>query len=92
MKNAKLLLQRFITVSENQLPSSVVAGATGLYSEDNVADKMFDEDLATYWESPWSGPDAKLPQDVVVELDDSYVLEQVSFISHTIHNGVITDY
>ncbi len=81
-----------ITVSENQLPSSIVSGANGLYSEENVANKMFDEDLSTYWESPWSGPDAKLPQDVVVELDNSYVLEQVSFISHTIQNGGITDY
>ena len=81
-----------ITLSENQLPNSIVSGANGLYSEDNVADKMFDEDLSTYWESPYYGADAKLPQDVIVELDNSYVLEQISFISHTIKNGGVTDY
>ena len=81
-----------ITLSENQLPNSIVSGANGLYSEENVADRMFDEDLSTYWESPYYGADAKLPQDVIVELDNSYVLEQISFISHTIKNGGVTDY
>lgn len=69
-----------------------VAGAEGLYSESNTADRMFDNDLLTYWESPYGGENAKLPQDVVIELADTYQLEQVSFTSHTIQNGGVTKY
>lgn len=81
-----------VVPSENELPNSIVAGANGLYSETNVAGNMFDDDLSTYWESPYMGADAKLPQDVVVELDNTYTLEQVSFVSHTSQNGGVTDY
>ena len=27
------------------------------------ADRMFDDSLTTYWESPWSGSQATLPKD-----------------------------
>lgn len=70
----------------------VVAGGEALYSESNTVDRMFDGDLTTYWESPWSGENAKLPQDVVLTLADTYSLEQVSFTSHTIQNGGVTEY
>ena len=70
----------------------VIAGAEALYSESNVPARMFDGDLGTYWESPYTGSNAKLPQDVVVELTDICQLEQVTFISHTIQNGGVTEY
>ena len=70
----------------------VVAGAEGLYSESNTADRMFDNDLRTYWESPYGGSNAKLPQDVIVTLANKCQLEQVSFTSHTIQNGGVTKY
>lgn len=71
---------------------TVVSSASGDYSESNTADRMFDNDLLTYWESPYGGSNANLPKDVVIELNDTYVLEQISFISHTIQNGGVTDY
>ena len=74
------------------LKDSIVTGGDALYSESNTYDKMFDNDLSTYWESPYGGENAKLPQDVVLELADTYQLEQVSFTSHTIQNGGVTEY
>lgn len=80
------------------LKDSIVTGGDALYSESNTYDKMFDKDeygepnLNTYWESPYGGENAKLPQDVVLTLADSYQLEQVSFTSHTIQNGGVTEY
>ena len=74
------------------LGSEIVANADGLYSESNTADKMFDGSLDTYWESPYGGANANLPKDVILTLDDAYRLEQVSFTSHTIQNGGVTEY
>ena len=74
------------------LKESIVKVGDALYSESNTYDKMFDNDLSTYWESPYGGENAKLPQDVVLELADTYQLEQVSFTSHTIQNGGVTEY
>lgn len=74
------------------LGSEIVANADGLYSESNTADKMFDGSLDTYWESPYGGSNANLPKDVIITLDDIYRLEQVSFTSHTIQNGGVTEY
>lgn len=73
-------------------PDQVIADANALYSESNTADKMFDDDLLTYWESPYGGENAKLPQDVILTLDHTYMLEQISFTSHTIQNGGVTGY
>lgn len=73
-------------------PDQVIADANALYSESNTADKMFDDDLSTYWESPYGGENAKLPQDVILTLDHTYMLEQISFTSHTIQNGGVTGY
>lgn len=74
------------------LKDSIVTGGDALYSESNTYEWMFDNDLSTYWESPYGGENAKLPQDVVLELADTYQLEQVSFTSHTIQNGGVTEY
>lgn len=73
-------------------PNQIIADANALYSESNTADKMFDDDLLTYWESPYGGENAKLPQDVILTLDHTYMLEQISFTSHTIQNGGVTGY
>ena len=70
----------------------VIESAEAMYSESNVVDRMFDGDLLTYWESPWSGENAKLPQDVILTLANKCQLEQVSFTSHTIQNGGVTEY
>ena len=74
------------------LDSEIVASADGPYSESNTADKMFDGDIGSFWESPYGGSDANLPKDVIITLDDIYRLEQVSFTSHTIQNGGVTEY
>lgn len=81
-----------VVLSEKELASDIVGSSDALYSESNTPDKMLDGDLGTYWESPYSGENAKLPQDILIELNDIYNLEQVSFISHTMQNGGITDY
>ena len=73
-------------------PDEVIESADAMYSESNVVDRMFDDDLTTYWESPWSGENAKLPQDVVITLANKCQLEQISFTSHTIQNGGVTEY
>ena len=73
-------------------PDQVIADANALYSESNTADKMFDDDLSTYWESPYGGENAKLPQEIILTLDHTYMLEQISFTSHTIQNGGVTGY
>lgn len=73
-------------------PDQVIADANALYSESNTADKMFDDDLSTYWESPYGGANAKLPQEIILTLDHTYMLEQISFTSHTIQNGGVTGY
>lgn len=70
----------------------VIADGDALYSESNTYDRMFDDDVLTYWESPYSGSDANLPKDIVLTLADTYTLEQVSFTSHTIQNGGVTEY
>lgn len=75
------------------LDEDIVTEGEALYSESNVYSNMFDGDLGTYWESPYGDPSSiHLPQDVVLTLADNYKLEQVSFTSHTIHNGGITEY
>ena len=74
------------------LLNKAVTNAEALYSESNVADRMFDGNLETYWESPYSGNQASLPKDVVITLDDVYELDKLEFISHTIPNGGITKY
>ena len=74
------------------LDEDIVTEGEALYSESNVYDNMFDGDLGTYWESPYGDSSIQLPQDVVLTLADNYQLEQVSFTSHTIHNGGITEY
>ena len=76
----------------NVASGQVVANAEALYSESNVPNNMFDDDLSTYWESPWAGADANLPKDIILTLDGTYSLEQISFISHTIQNGGVTEY
>ena len=73
-------------------PDQIIADANALYSESNTADKMFDDDLSTYWESPYGGNNVGLPKDVVLTLDHTYMLEQISFTSHTIQNGGVTGY
>lgn len=73
-------------------PDQVITDANALYSESNTADKMFDDDLSTYWESPYGGNNVGLPKDVVLTLDHTYMLEQISFTSHTIQNGGVTGY
>lgn len=70
----------------------VIIDGDALYSESNTYDRMFDNDLTTYWESPYSGGNANLPKDIVLTLADTYTLEQVSFTSHTIQNGGVTEY
>ena len=70
----------------------VIVSGDALYSESNTYDRMFDDDLTTYWESPYSGSNANLPKDIVLTLADTYTLEQVSFTSHTIQNGGVTEY
>ena len=70
----------------------VIVSGDALYSESNTYDRMFDDDLTTYWESPYSGSNANLPKDIVLTLADTYKLEQVSFTSHTIQNGGVTEY
>lgn len=74
------------------LKESIVTGGDALYSESNTYDRMFDNDLSTYWESPYGGENARLPQDIVLTLADTYQLEQVSFTSHTLQNGGVTEY
>lgn len=76
----------------NIAKGQTVMNAEALYSENNVANNMFDNDLSTYWESPYSGADATLPKDIILTLDGTYDLEQISFISHSIQNGGITKY
>ena len=71
---------------------SIITESEALYSESNTADKMFDDDLSTYWESPYGGANAKLPQEIILTLDHTYMLEQISFTSHTIQNGGVTGY
>lgn len=75
-----------------KLKEAVVVGGDALYSESNVYSNMFDDDLSTYWESPYGRADVQLPQDVILTLADNYLLEQLSFTSHTIHNGGVTQY
>lgn len=79
--------------SEYELNTTkVVASGSALYSDSNEYSRMFDDNLSTYWESPYSGENAELPQDIILTLADTYSLEQVSFTSHTIHNGGVTQY
>lgn len=75
-----------------KLKEAVVVGGDALYSESNVYSNMFDDNLSTYWESPYGRADVQLPQDVILTLADNYLLEQLSFTSHTIHNGGVTQY
>lgn len=71
---------------------SIITESEALYSLSNTADRMFDDDLSTYWESPYGGENAKLPQEIILTLDHTYMLEQISFTSHTIQNGGVTGY
>lgn len=75
-----------------KLKEAVVVGGDALYSDSNVYSNMFDDDLSTFWESPYGRADVQLPQNVILTLADNYLLEQLSFTSHTIHNGGVTQY
>lgn len=70
----------------------IVSNVDALYSESNLPANMVDGELSTFWESPYNGSNAKLPQEVVIELKNMYRLEQVSVTSSTIRNGGITNY
>ena len=72
--------------------NSAVTNVEAIDNGSDSADRMFDDSLTTYWESPWSGSQATLPKDVVITLDDIYSLDKLEFISHTIQNGGITKY
>ena len=61
--------------------------ADALYSDSNVAANLFDNDLSTFWESPYTGDDAQLPQEVVVNLGKVLTLDKVELVSHTAQNG-----
>ena len=74
-----------------EIPSSSIT-ATALYSESNVADRAFDKELTTYWESPYGGNDANLPKDFVMELDQVYMVGKLDFTSHTAKNGGVTEF
>lgn len=91
LRNAVMSLETK-PVDEGKLLSGYIESADALYSESNTADKMFDGDLSTYWESPYSGSNVGLPKDVVVKLNKTYTLEQLTFISHTARNGGVTNY
>ena len=91
LRNAVMSLETK-PVDEGKLLSGHIESADALYSESNTADKMFDGDLSTYWESPYSGSNVGLPKDVVVKLNKTYTLEQLTFISHTARNGGVTNY
>ena len=75
-----------------KLKEAVVVDGDALYSDSNVYSNMFDDDLSTFWESPYGREDVQLPQKVILTLADNYLLEQLSFTSHTIHNGGVTQY
>ena len=75
-----------------KLKEAVVVGGDASYSDSNVYSNMFDDDLSTFWESPYGKADVQLPQNVILTLADNYLLEQLSFTSHTIHNGGVTQY
>lgn len=64
--------------------------AEALYSESNTTDRLFDNDLSTYWESPYMGEDAKLPQELVVNLGKTMTLDKVELVSHNALNGGVT--
>ena len=74
-----------------EIPSSRIS-AEGLYSEQNTADKAFDGDLGSYWESPYSGGNVGLPKDLVMTLDGTYKVGKLDFISHTLKNGGVTSF
>ena len=76
----------------DKLINSAVTNVEAIDNGSDSADRMFDDSLTTYWESPWSGSQATLPKDVVITLDDIYSLDKLEFISHTIQNGGITKY
>lgn len=63
-----------------------------LYSESNTPDRLFDGDLATYWESPYLGENAKLPQELVVSLGKTMILDKIELLSHTAQNGGVVEF
>lgn len=76
----------------SKIMSEVVESADGLYSESNYATNLFDGNLDTYWETPYGGDQAYLPKDLIVKLDNEYILEQIDLVSHKAQNGGVTNY
>lgn len=84
---------RYIEIDESKkINPSHFNNLEALHSENNLVNRAFDEDLSTYWESPYFGANAQLPQSLIFELDGEYTLEKISLTSHTARNGGVLNY
>ena len=79
-------------IDESKLLADDGFSAEGLYSDSNTPDKMFDQNLETVYETPYLGEEANLPKDILVTLDGTYKLTNISMVSHTKQNGGITEF
>ena len=94
---AKLNLE-YREVRENEkIPVTIdditLLNATAQYHADNnVAQRAIDNDKSTFWESPYSGANAGLPKDIVLELVDVANVDQLNFIPMNRLNGAVTEF
>ena len=81
-----------IPLDESTLLDNSGFTAEGLYSESNTVDRIFDENMDTFYETPYYGNDASLPKDVIVDLHGTYQVNYVKLFSSNILNGGITNF
>ncbi len=81
-----------VPLDESTLLDNSNFTADGLYSESNSADRIFDDSMDTFYESPYYGNDASLPKDVIVDLHGTYEVNYVKLFSTTLLNGGITKF
>lgn len=89
-KKISVLVERETNVKEKIDGSQLQAEA--LYSESNKASRVLDDDLNTFWESPYAGVDVGLPKAVTLTLPTISTIRQIDYVPAQARNGLVTEY
>lgn len=71
---------------------TVIEANAEFYSDRNYPQHVIDGDSSTFWETPYSGTNAKLPKDIVLTLADVADVDQLDFTPNARFNGAITEF
>lgn len=74
------------------IPETELKATASHTSGEDVPERVLDNEKSTYWESPWGGEFARLPQSVTIELPVVSKVNQIDYVPFTARNGLIREY